>query len=184
MELRHIDDYYEILKEEYPDLTEDDFKKILTHGFMSFYALNNLGADFTVTNKKKNALFYFGCLFNTSSSWLKYRAKKKKTKLFLNYYNEANRVWDGNYYFGLTEEAFQKLNWPKNGRIKKKLVFEDIFCNKVKEIPQIYSCYKYFFRLTGVEDDGMSIHLDRLETRNVTLIAIRDANKKIKSIDG
>lgn len=185
MELRHIEDYLEPLKETYPEVSEEDLKKILKHGFMSFYALNNMGADLMIgAPKMKDFLLYVGWLIVDKEGWNKYYFKRKAIKIKLEYYHESKHVWDGNYYFGIKEDQFKQLNWEKKGRLKKKVVFTNVILNKPEKIPYLHECYKYFFKVTGEPDQGLSKLYERLETRNVSLIAIRDADGKIKKVDG
>ena len=104
MQLRYIEDYYEKVHERFPDLEMWEIEKILKHGMQTFSILNSRGADIII-----------------KSAHIKYRLK-----YWLN-----NKVWDGNYYFALTQEEYDKYIPKKKGR--KKATFDYIKAFKIKE---------------------------------------------------
>lgn len=48
--IKDVDDYVDIMCKKYPKISRDDIKKILEHGFNTFAALCNKGADITINN--------------------------------------------------------------------------------------------------------------------------------------
>ena len=61
MEIKYIEDYYDRVKEKYPELTEKQISKILTFGFRSFYMHNMYGGD--VLSKSPYLTVYCGRAF-------------------------------------------------------------------------------------------------------------------------
>ena len=57
MELRHVDDYVEALKEHFPYVCEEDLKLIMNTGLRALYRLNLKGADVLLRNQEYSALF-------------------------------------------------------------------------------------------------------------------------------
>ena len=53
-----IQDYYEAVCQEYPDIPESDIKRILNFGFKSLYLHNSYGGDVLVN--RKDFWFYTG----------------------------------------------------------------------------------------------------------------------------
>ena len=79
MELKQLQDYYDQVKERFPDLEMWEIDKILKHGMRSFYMVNVYGAD--VLLKHKSFTMYFGKLFRNNLIFYKYWRLKHKIKL-------------------------------------------------------------------------------------------------------
>lgn len=182
MEIRRIEDYYDKIKEKYPDLEVWEIEKILKHGFQSLYTLNKNGADVCIRDKS-SFLIYFGRLFFNKDSWFRYSYLKNKIKLRINYLHKKP-VWDGNYYFSLSEEEYEEWIPKKSGRYKQKIEFPELHLFKIQEEAKLLFRNKYLFKLTGEEDQGLAITKKNYSTRNIELIAIREKNGKYKEING
>ena len=62
MVLKKITDYYDILHEEYPEVSMSDLKKSLNAGWKGLYMLNSAGAD--VLLERQKFWMYIGKLTN------------------------------------------------------------------------------------------------------------------------
>lgn len=182
MEIRHVEDYYDKIKEKFPDLEMWEIEKILKHGFQSMFVLNNYGAD-VICKSPKGFLMYFGKLFNNKDLWWQYRTIKSRIKFRIKHLAKK-QVWDGVYYFGLTEDEYNTLIPKKSGRYKRKITFPNLKIYKIKEEACLLFTVKYLFKLTGEEDKGLSNTLLNYSTRNIELIEIRDKNGKMQKING
>lgn len=182
MQLRHIEDYYDKVKERYPDLEMWEIEKILKHGMQSFFMLNKNGADVIIKSPHNSFVMYFGKLFNSKEKSSRYQRIKWSIKLRLKY-RLKNPIWDGYYYFGLSEDDYTKYFSKKSGRLKKKITFENICAFKVKEEAFLYYNSIYFFRMKVDTDTGFVFKQDNFSTRNIDLIAKRDSSGKIQYID-
>ena len=118
MQLRYIEDYYEKVHERFPDLEMWEIEKILKHGMQTFSILNSRGADIIIKSAHNSFTMYFGKLFNNKEIRYKYANLKWRIKYRLKYWLH-NKVWDGNYYFVLTQEEYDKYIPKKKGRKKK-----------------------------------------------------------------
>ena len=103
---------------------------------------------------------------------LKYRIKYR-----INYYH-SKVPWDGNYYFGLSEEEYNTLIPKKKGRYKSKIKFPKLTAYKIKDEAGLPFNDKYLFKLTGEKDRGISFTEENYSTRNIELIAIRNKQGK------
>ena len=182
MEIKRVEDYYDKIKEKFPDLEMWEIEKILHHGFQSMFTLNNNGAD-VMLKSQKGFLMYFGRLFNNKDLWWKYRNIKSRIKFRIKYLAKKP-VWDGIYYFGLTEEEYNTLKNKKKGRYKNKITFPKLRIYKIKEEACLLYNIKYLFKLTGEEDQGLSNTLSNFSTRNIELIEIKDKNGKMQTVNG
>lgn len=182
MEIKHVEDYYDKIKERYPDLEMWEIEKILKHGFQSLFTLNNLGADVLIKDRR-SILIYFGKLFNNKEMWWKYRMIKFKIKYRINYFHSKVQ-WDGNYYFSLSEEDYNKLIPNKKGRYKKKITFPKLYAYKIIDEAKLPYNNKYLFKLTGEEDRGISFKEENYTTRNIELIAMRNKQWKWEDTNG
>ena len=70
MKIKQLQDYYDQVKQRFPDLEMWEIDKILKHGMRSFYMVNVYGAD--VLLKHKNFTMYFGKLFRNNLIFYKY----------------------------------------------------------------------------------------------------------------
>ena len=180
MQLKYIEDYYDKIKERFPDLEMWEIEKILKHGMQSFFWLNANGGDVIIKSPKNGFTMYFGKLFNNMDLRGRYYNIKWKIKLRIKYLGKKP-IWDGYYYFGLSEEEYQRLIPKKNGRIKNKITFETMQAFKIKEEAFLMKPWKYFFRLKEDEDTGLVFRKKNYSTRNIDLVAIRDSTGNIRN---
>ena len=78
-----IQDYYETLAKEYPNIPIQDIKRICQYGWKSLYLHNSYGGD--VLLRRKDFWFYSGKLMNDSIKFFDYYARKMKIKLRIFY---------------------------------------------------------------------------------------------------
>lgn len=180
MKLKYIEDYYDKIKERYPDLEMWEIEKILKHGMRSFAQINAKGGDVIIRSPHNNFFLYFGKLFFNSNSRNKYIYLKRKIKCRLKYHLKT-KVWDGCYYIGLTEEEYKEFVPKKKGR--KKITFKNITIYKSQDECFLLKKNKYYYRITGLEDKGMCKVVDEIVTQNASLIATRAADGKIHFVD-
>lgn len=183
MKLKYIEDYYDQIRERFPLLDNSDIEKILKRGFQKLYTVCNYGADAHFSSKKFSMSLYFGKYFKpyTEMYW-KYVNIKHRIKCRIKYFSKKP-VWNGLYYFGLTEEEYQKyIPKDKSGRIKNKIKFTDIWLYKICEEWFNDRKIRYVYSVPIKEEQGLTIHLDELETRNISLVAKRDKQNIMKYI--
>ena len=103
MEIKTIKDYYKQLKEQFPDVSENDIKKICSFGWKSLYLHNSYGGDVCINDS--NFWCYIGHLKKNSLDYYNYYRKKLALKIRV-LYKRKKIQWDGYYYFALTDNQY------------------------------------------------------------------------------
>lgn len=132
MELKRSKDYISTLHELFPDVSEKDIKKIMDYGWKQLYLLNSYGGDTLV---KDNTFWcYIGKLGFDSMYFYAYYVRKLAKRIRI-LYNRKKIQWDGYYYFGLNDEAWENLQSQKckRGRPKKKFNYGTVRLYKIKD---------------------------------------------------
>jgi len=169
-----IDDYYERLRSEFPNFSDEAFKKILTYGFrlmavlvrkhISINAYNHHGHDGVgfLGQIPGNYEYFWNDFFyrKLEQKWRMWRAIHKK-----------DYVWDGYYYVGFTEEEYNKYFKDKNSRAARTDVLPKIctymYLGHVCGIPR----YKYFYKFSIKEFPNVLLYWhENLPTRNLIFV--------------
>lgn len=112
MNIVYPDKYYSKIKEKFPELSEEQIKKIITYGVRSLYMMNAKGADIKVQQGRFFA--YFGEIISNSDLYMRYRKLKKTVKLRL--LQMRNKVpYNGKCYFVLPVSQYEQLKNKKKG---------------------------------------------------------------------
>lgn len=173
MEIKYIEDYYDKVKEKYPELTEKQISRILTYGFQSFYLHTLYGGD--ILSKSPYLTVYCGKCFVDPIKFGQYRALKKAIKLRVKY-KRARIKWDGYYYFGLNDEDFEyyKSQIKKSGRRRQKFHFKQIKLYKLLDEVLITKRYNHIFKILYPLDVGFLHIREDVITRNFDYILRRN----------
>ena len=155
-------DYINILKDEFPELSEKSIKDILKHGFKNYIRYNATGADVLIRDTKVNKIVaYCGEFRKNLLNMMKYNNKKWHIKEKL-LYDMQNTLYDGFYYFGLDEkdggEFIKKL--------KRKGDFITIYKTHFRQsLQDLYhdGFLKYIFKLNYPLDVGFSFYKDEFK---------------------
>lgn len=177
MRLKTIQDYYEQISQEYPNIPLSDIKRILQYGWKSLYLHNSYGGD--VLLHRKDFWFYSGRLMNDSIKYFDYYAKKMKIKLRV-LYKRKKIKWDGYYYFALTQKQYEDYLSQKNHRGRPRKIFN--FGNTV-----LYKIYDEcniiehgniaIFRVKMKYEKGFTIYEENFKTGDSELILLREPLK-------
>ena len=173
MKIKYIEDYYDKVKEKYPELTERQISRILTYGFQSFYLHTLYGGD--ILSKSPYLTVYCGKCFVDPSKFGWYRAIKKAIKLRVKY-KRSKVSWDGYYYFGLTDEEFEyyKSQMKKSGRRRQKFHFKKITLYKLLDEALITKRYNHIFKIKYPLNVGFLHIREDVITRNFDYILRRN----------
>lgn len=159
MNIKTIRDYYDEVAEAFPEVPKKDIERILNFGWKSVYLHNAYGGDTLLKDDSKNKyLFYIGNLTFDSLKHFRYYIKKMIVKIRV-LYHRSKVVWDGYYYFALTEDQYQHYLSQINskGRKRKKFNFKGsvMFYKIFKECKVAEHNKKYFFKIFSTVDLGL-----------------------------
>lgn len=172
-----IQDYYEKIAAEYPEIPIQDIKRICQYGWKSLYLHNSYGGDVLI--KRKDFWFYSGRLMNNSLKYFDYYARKMRTKLRV-LYKRKKIEWDGYYYFALTQKQYEDYLSQKNskGRPRKIFKFGKVILYKIYDECSIIEHNKIaLFRVKMKRDKGFSLYDENFITGDSELILIREPLK-------
>lgn len=177
MQIKTVNDYYEEIRKLWPRLPEKDLIRILNFGLKSLYLHNSYGGDTFI--KDKDFLCYIGYLRNNSIAHFHYYIKKLAIKIRV-LYKRRKINWDGYYYFGLTNDQYEKyLSQKKSkGRPRKWFDFGQVKLYKIYD-----ECYikefnnRYIFRVPYKSELGMTLFYKEYRSSEAELIEIREPLK-------
>lgn len=165
-----INDYYEQLYKEFPNVPKSDIKRILQYGWKQLYLHNSYGCD--VVLQRGNFWMYCGKLMKNSLEFFQYYKRKLKTKLRILY--KRNKVqWDGYYYFALSQEAYEQYKFQKSkkGRPRKNYTFKNVILRKIYDECVIEDNWSVaIFKLPILGDIGFDKYMEELTTDKAELV--------------
>lgn len=125
-----IQDYYQQIYDQFPNIPREDIKKILNFSWKSLYLHNSYGGDTILSGD--GLWCYIGTLKNSSIQHFNYYIKKLITKLRV-LYKRKNVKWDGHYYFALSDSQYQEYIKQINtkGRPKKHFVYGNVMMYQI-----------------------------------------------------
>ena len=182
MEIKNYTDYIDQVREKFPTLSKGEINTVLKYGFRMFASLNMSGLD--TFHRNFNFVAYVGKFFNDGLTFYHYwRLKYKKKLRYL--YRKKKTIYDGYYYFGLTEKEYQAYLAQINtkGNRRQKFYFPYVYGYKIKEEAFLDRYRRYFFKVSFPVDVGWILYKEKWAARNVTLIATRDDEGNIKYIE-
>lgn len=174
---RTIQDYYDIMFSKYPEVPQEDMKRILNFSWKSLYLHNSYGGDVFITDK--DIWCYIGYLKRDPLEHFFYYKKKLIVKLRV-LYKRKKIPWDGYYYFALSQFQYDKFIGPKSkrGRPKKKFTFENIFLYQILDECKLQEFNKqYIFRIPYVDIIKTKFFIPKFTTNKAELIITRDPLK-------
>ena len=172
-----IQDYYEALAAEYPEIPMQDIKRICQYGWKSLYLHNSYGGD--VLLRRRDFWFYSGRLMNNSLKYFNYYARKMRIKLRV-YYKRKKIQWDGYYYFALSQTQYEDYLSQKNsmGRPRKIFKFGKVILYKIYDECSIVEHAKVaLFRVKMKRDKGFTLYEENYITGDSELILVREPLK-------
>lgn len=170
-ETKTIDDYIEKVKNRYTYINIQSIKKILNYGFNTIFRLIVKGADVRIKNDIYS--FFCGKTFYDDEERKKYIRHKQIIKLRMTYKYKCID-YNGLYYFGLTENEYEKFN--ENNRKIKNI---PIILYKIKEEIFLNKEYKYFYSMTYPIDCGWVFKKNKINKNECIYMGYRDSNDKI-----
>lgn len=170
MEVKRINDYVESVHKKFPELTEDEIKRILVYGWKMIIQYVSAGND--VCFGLGDKFVFIGKLYNNKLA--QFRAYCKKLATRIQYmFNRTYSKWDGYYYFARSENQY--LDYLAQSK-KKKKVFKDVFLYKLLEELKVREpSQQYIFRLNEDKTVWFRKYYKEIVTQNAELIITRDS---------
>jgi len=109
---------------------------------------------------------------------VRYNNIKHRIKLRLKY-KYAQEVYNGAYYFGLTEAEWEFYKTQITSKRRSKIKFRDLKLYKIQEECYLDRSRTHFFKLYYPIDVGWTFLKSEITTRNFEYIAYRDVKNKI-----
>ena len=176
-------DYMDRVCEKFPTIDRKTIDKILNYGFRMFHYTHWAGLD--TWNKTDYFSMYTGKLFMDDIKQYHYwRWKRKRKMRYL--YRKERRIYDGYYYFGLTQKEFEYWQEQTKEKVKKRrqiIHFNYIYAYKSMEEAFVDKSRKYFFKLSYPADVGWSLYKEDVRTRNAKYFAYRGKDSKIYMLE-
>ena len=177
MELARCDKYYDKVLEQFPEVSRKQLDRLVKRGLSSLYLFNLYGGDVLLTNR--DYTMYFGKLFNSNTIFGKYAKIKWKIKLRIKYRQHKTK-YSGYYYFGLSDEYFEKYYLNRTNR--KSINFPELFMCKILEECFLDHGYNHFFRIKYPEDCGFVMFKKDYLAKNIEYIYKRNSDKSIEPV--
>lgn len=177
MQIKTINDYYDIMYSKFPDVPKDDIKKILNHGWKAFYQINSVGAD--VSTADKDFWCYVGFLQKNSLKYFRYYIKKLVLKLRI-MGKRTKVLWNGYYYFALSDKQFDQYLEQQKAKGRKRKWFNygnQILFKSLNDCRLTQFNKKYIFKVPFISSIGDRFYKENFISRDAELIEVRDTLK-------
>lgn len=141
-----ISDYYPQIYKQFPEVSEEDIKRILVFAWKSVYLHNSYGGDLLVSGD--SMWYYIGNLRKNPIQHFHYYIRKLITKTRVAYRRQGS-PWEGYYYFALSDKQYEcyLLQKNKKGRPRKKFDFGSVFMYEILDECRLNEhSKKYIFR--------------------------------------
>lgn len=175
--IKTINDYYLPIKRLYPWIPDKDIIKILKFGWKSFYLHNSYGGDVLI--RDNTFWLYSGNLNRDSIKHYHYYVRKLCLKIRV-LAHRRKYVWDGYYYFALTDAQFDNYQKQinKRGRPRKIFKFGNIVAYKLLDECKINEhSSRYIFKVDLKYDFGFKYFIKDFKSDNAKLIIERNPQK-------
>ena len=171
-----MSDYYLQIYRQFPEVPQEDIKRILTFAWKSVYLHNSYGGDLLISGD--SMWYYIGNLRKNSLQHFNYYIRKLITKIRITYRREGS-PWKGYYYFALSDTQYENYLLQKNkkGRPRKKFTFNQVFMYEILDECRLNEhSKKYIFRTQSISPIKLNYFVAKLEA-NAELIEIRSPLK-------
>ena len=171
-----ISDYYPQIYRQFPEVPQEDIKRILTFAWKSVYLHNSYGGDLLISGD--SMWYYIGNLRKSSLQHFHYYIRKLITKIRIAYRREGS-PWKGYYYFALSDTQYENYLLQKNkkGRPRKKFTFGQVFMYEILDECRLNEhSKKYIFRIPSISPIKLKYFVAKLEA-NAELIETRSPLK-------
>ena len=170
MELTNVNDYVEKVHEKFPELSQEEVKRILVYGFKMIVQYTSAGNDISLSTNK-GFLFIGQIPSSAFAAFKKYCYKLSKRIAYM--FQRTREQWDGYYYFSRSERQFQE--YLKQSK-KQYKIFDNVQLYKLLEELKVKEhSSPYIFRLSEDKTGWTKKFYKQIRTKKAELIIVRDA---------
>lgn len=172
MKITNVNDYVDKVHEKFPELSEEEIKRILVYGWKM--VIQYVSANNDVSILTPNFFFFIGNIPLKALSAFKLYCNKLANRIRY-MFKRTNSKWDGYYYFARGESQY--IDYLQQSR-KKLKVFKNVRLYKLLDEVKV-KCHSspYIFRLNESKTGWMSKYYDEIKTDKAELIIVRDPLK-------
>lgn len=168
-------DYIDKVQEAFPELSKKQIDAILKTGLRSFVNHHRYGADTYI--RSNFFTMYTGRLYQDIKKFFKYSIDKQHLKLRIKE-KKKRELWDGYYYFALSEDDYQKYkSILKKNKRKREITFSYKMLYRIPEELLLEKWNKYIYRMHFSEYQGYQLFLKDFTVKDFELWGIREAPK-------
>lgn len=179
-------DYLMDLQERFPEFSIEDLKAIIKHGSTALYKIIYINGDVMFCNNLpdfKFKLLIGRVIFQSVAHKLRYLITKAGIK-FKHLYQRRKMKWDGYYYFGLTQAAFERWEsqmspWFKDFDKKLRryrntpLSYGDVVLYRIFDECKLNVRYMHFFRVKFLSVRGFKVYEKDFKRKGVEYVCRR-----------
>ena len=166
-----LKDFIDEVHERFNELTREEVKRLLLHGFRRLHSAMKFGCAITInTTKFINCYAYIGDLSLTPEKQIREYSIRRDRKL-RKIEGWKKTPFDGYYYIGLNHTGLEE--WVKtNCKARVLVTFNNVIPRKIKE--ELYYKYKYVFvfRIKIKKFSGWSFWKDKITSRDVEYLGM------------
>ena len=169
MKITSVNDYVDEVHEKFPEISEEEIKRILTYGWKMILQYKSFGNDIQILGN--NFFFFIGQIpVQALSAFKTYCYKLAKRIQYM--FKRTNAEWDGYYYFARSENQYNEYLQQNKRKYK---IFKNVMLFKLLDECKITEHSKpYIFRLSEDKTGYMKKFYPEIKTKNSELIITRD----------
>ena len=172
MKIKDINEYVKDVHEKYPELSEEEIKRILVYGWKMILQYVSYGNDVSLLSPK--FFFFIGripCSALSAFNTYCYKLAKRIQYMF----KRTKAIWDKHYYFARTENQY--IDYLNQSR-KKYKIFQNVKLYKLLDECKIKEhSSPYIFRLNEDKTAWFQKFYKEIKTDKAELIIKRDPLK-------
>lgn len=164
-----ITPFIDQVHEKFSDLTYQEVKKLLMHGFRRMHSAIKYGCAISIqTTRHGNCIAHIGAIYLTPDKQIKEYSVRRDKKL-RKIEGWKKTPYDEYYYIGLNDTAFVK--WCElNSKARTILQFNNILPRKIKEEIYYKAKHLYVFRFKRKKFKGWSYWVEQVKLRDVEFL--------------
>lgn len=176
--IKEVKDYVDDVQKKFPEVSKKDIERILKFGFRVLHLHESYGGDILLKSKEiPNFFFLLGRMTFSNIKHFQYYVKKMITRIRV-IFNKSKPIYNGYYYFALTEKQYQERIMDKQsplGKKKKKFEYGPVMLYKIEKeclVSEFNSAY--VFRIPIITDLGYKVFKRSLITTKAEFLYKRE----------